>query len=142
MAYDHWKLKALIDSDEDNLGRTNQQVLNWLNTPRVVDGRANMQDVIRYMAEEGIWAAMASSSDIPVQAFKDELDMLAERLDTIDTKSARFAAAMDVMVGAGLLTAEQQAAIAAMAEESRTPLQEAGISKAVAGDVLVARNLH
>jgi len=142
MAYDHWKLKALIDSDEDNLGRTNQQVLNWLNTPRVVDSRANMQDVIRYMAEEGIWAAMAGSSDTSVQAFKSELDMLAERLDTIDTKSARFAAAMDVMVGAGLLTAEQQAAIAAMAEESRTPLQEAGISKAVAGDVLVARNLH
>ena len=142
MAYDHWKLKDLIDSDEDNLGRTHQQVLSWLNTPRVINTKASMQDVIRYMAEEGIWSAMASSSDISVQAFKAELDMLAERLETINTKSARFVAAMGVMVDAGLLTAEQQAAISAMAEEVRTPLEEAGINKAVAGDVLIARNLH
>lgn len=141
MSYDHSKLRVLIDSDSGNLGRTDQEVLDWLNTPRSVNKRADIQDVVRYIIEEGIWSAMDNSANGTVQGFKKELDMLGTRLPSVNTNASRFIAAMDVLITAGVLSVDQKQALIDMGSDTMTPLQEARIRKAVLGDVIFARSL-
>ena len=143
--YDHAALKALIDSEPANAPpRTDQAVLDWLQETATVDGRAQMADVTQYMADEGIWAAMAASSNTQVQGFLAELNMLLNQsaMDTINTRSTRFQGALTLLLSESIIDTDGQAALTALTPQStQTRLEQAGIRKCVLGDVIAARAL-
>lgn len=141
MIYDHQKLKTVIDSEPDNSSRTDEDILIWLNAKRTIRAKADTEKLVRYMAEEGIWSNMNSSSDPVVISAKSELDMLTQRLPTIDTRATRFVTMIDTLITKNVVTEDQKNAILAMSDDQQTPLQESGISRAVLGDVIFARGL-
>ena len=141
MAYNHQKLKVLIESEADNSSKTEEEILTWLKTERTVNVSAKTTDLINYLALEGIWIAMETSADSEVQAAKKELDMLTQRLDIINTQAARFVAMVDSLVTKGILTETNKAEILARSDKQQTPIQESGLGRVVLGDVIVARRI-
>lgn len=141
MSYDHAKLKTVIDSEPANNARTDEEVLAWLNTEGTTHVPASTEDFVRYLAVEGIWAAMYGSTDAAVIAARDEIDMITQRLPTVDTQSARAVEIIDSLVASGVANSTQKAEAMALSDAQQTPLQESGLGRAILGDVIIARGL-
>ena len=141
VAYDHAKLKTVIDSEPANNVRTDEEVLAWLKTERTTHVPVQTEDFVRYLAVEGIWAAMHDSADAGVITARDEIDMITQRLPTVDTQSTRAVAVMDSLIAAGVANSTQKAEAMALSDAQQTPLQESGLGRAVLGDVIIARSL-
>lgn len=141
MAYDHAKLKTVIDSEPANNVRTDEEVLAWLKTERTTHVPATTEEFVRYLAVEGIWAAMHDSTDASVVSARDEIDMITQRLPTVDTQSARAIEVIDSLVAAGIANSTHKTEVMALSDAQQTPLQESGLGRAVLGDVIIARGL-
>jgi len=141
MAYDHAKLKTVINSEPANNARTDEEVLAWLKAERMTHVPVSTEEFVRFLAVEGIWAAMHDSTDASVISARDEIDMITQRLPTVDTQSARAIEVIDSLIAAGIANDTQKAEAMALSDAQQTPLQESGLGRAVLGDVIIARGL-
>ncbi len=141
--YDHATLKALIDEEPANAGKSDADVLAWLKEPVSTYGRAQVSDLVQYLAESGIWAAMAASDNATVKGVFAELSYLTTQpmLETIDVRSSRFDQAMNAIVAAGIATTKQKSDVEGLAPTNTKPRHAAISGRCVLGDVIYARSL-
>ena len=132
---DYAALKTLIDSEPANAGRTDQEVVDWCNTPSVVRDQATIasarifESCLNNVAE---WNALAADDR---QLVRDILTVYAP--EGVPTEAGTPARTQLVAI----LGTATKSEIAALIPETVSPAVDADLGAVILGDVENARAL-
>ena len=134
MAINHVQLKALIDSEPSNSGKTDAQVLDWCNTPSEVRDRESVttEEVFtECLREQAEWDALTGEQRQIVR----DICTVYQGVPTQSGDPAR-----DTLIA--VLGTQTKAAVAAIIPETVSPAVNDGINEKVRmSDVEIARAL-
>lgn len=143
---DHSALRAFIDSESANDGRTDAEVLAWLNETESVVGAVGSRTLLRWGAGSARLdrlhnaASDTNNHTGAVRAIARAAELVVSRPDTeLDMADAEQVGMVDALVSASVLTADDKTALVTLATYSRARWGAAVNQQPTERDVHVAR---